>query len=197
MSDDVPPDARAEIASAVERALSEHGYERLTTAKIAAEYENSEAGLYYYYDTKDEMIAAFLAHTAGQFGEELSAASGEDPETRLRAACERLFLSPGDEGAGLHVAIMELLSHAPYNETLREPLLALESATLDALTAVVEDGVDRGVFRPVNPRATAAFLLAAADGSTGFHVALEMDVGSDLETGWSAYVDSLLADDSA
>jgi hypothetical protein len=49
----------------------------------------------------------------------------------------------------------------------------------------------------VNPRATAAFLLAAADGSTGFHVALEMDVGSDLETGWSAYVDSLLADDSA
>jgi hypothetical protein len=104
-------------------------------------------------------------------------------------------LSPGDEDAGVHVAIMELLSHAPYNETLREPLLALESATLDLLTGIVREGVERGVFRGGDPRATATFLLAAADGSTGFHVALEMDVGDDLAAGWSAYVDSLLAEE--
>jgi AcrR family transcriptional regulator len=194
MDDDgVPPDTRAEIAAAVERALARHGYERLTTAKIAAESDKSEAGLYYHYDTKDEVIAAFLERAAERFGDDLAAADGDDPETRLRAVCERLFLSPGDEGAGLHVAIMELLSHAPYNETLREPLLALESAALDALTEIVRDGVERGVFRPVDPRATAAFLLAAADGSTGFHVALEMDVGADPRSGWEAYVDPLLA----
>ncbi|MFC7132863.1 MULTISPECIES: TetR/AcrR family transcriptional regulator [Salinibaculum] len=194
MSDGIAPETKAEIALAVRRALAEHGYERLTTAKIAAEYDKSEAGLYYYFDTKDEMIAAFLEHTAGQLGEDLAAIGEGDPERQLRAACEHLFLSPGDAEAGVHVAIMELLSHAPYNETLRDPLLALESATLDALTGIVRDGVERGVFRDVDPRATAAFLLAAADGSTGFHVALEMDVGEDLQRGWSAYVDSLLAD---
>jgi hypothetical protein len=89
---------------------------------------------------------------------------------------------------------MELLSHAPYNDTLREPLMALESATLEALADIVRAGVDQGVFREVDPRATAAFLLAAADGSTGFHVALEMDVGDDLRAGWEEYVDSLLAE---
>jgi hypothetical protein len=36
--------------------------------------------------------------------------------------------------------------------------------------------------------------MAAADGSTGFYVALEMDVGEDLRAGWQAYVDSLLAE---
>lgn len=194
MSDQVPAEERAAIADAVGTALAEHGYERLTTAKIAAEYGKSEAGLYYYYDTKEEMIAAFLEHTAGQLGEDLAALETADPEAALRAACEQLFLSPGEEGAGLHVAIMELLSHAPYNDTLREPLLALESATLEALAGVVRAGIAEGVFREVDPRATAAFLLAAADGSTGFHVALEMDVGDDLRAGWEAYVDSLLVE---
>jgi AcrR family transcriptional regulator len=194
MSDDITPEKKAEIALAVRRALAKHGYERLTTAKIAAEYDKSEAGLYYYFDTKDEMIAAFLDHAAGQLGDELAAIGVADPEQRLRVACQQLFLSPGDDGAGVHVAIMELLSHAPYNETLREPLLELESATLDTLSAIVRDGVDAGVFRPVDPEATAAFLLAAADGSTGFHVALEMEVGDAIETGWTTYVDSLLAD---
>ncbi|MFC6757584.1 hypothetical protein ACFQER_14110 [Halomicroarcula sp. GCM10025894] len=50
------------------------------------------------------------------------------------------------------------------------------------------------MFRPVEPRAPAAFLLAAADGSTGIAVALEMDVSDDLRQGWTAYVDSLVAE---
>jgi AcrR family transcriptional regulator len=190
---DIAPETRAEIAAAVRSALAQHGYERVTTAKIAAEYEKSEAGLYYYYDTKDEMIAAFLEETAGSLGDQLATVDG-GPEQRLREACTHLFVDPGDEAAGIHVAIMELLSHAPYNDTLRAPLLALESATLDLLTDIVREGVEEGTFRDVDPRATAAFLLAAADGSTGFYVALEMDVGEDIHAGVAAYIDTLLAE---
>ena len=193
MSDGIAPETKADIALAVRQALAKHGYERLTTAKIAAEYDKSEAGLYYHYDTKDGMIAAFLEETAGDLGEQLATVGG-GPEQRLRQACDYLFVDPGDEAAGVHVAIMELLSHAPYNDTLREPLLALESATLDLLTGIVREGVETGVFRDIDPRATAAFLLAAADGSTGFYVALEMDAGEALHAGVSAYIDSLLAD---
>lgn len=193
MSEDVPPDAQAEIALAVRNALAQHGYERLTTAKIAAELDMSESGLYYHYESKDEMIAAFLDHAAGQLGEMLVDTESDDPVANLRVACDHLFLSPADPDAGLHVAIMELLSHAPYNETLREPLLELEWATLNVLEDIVREGVEQGVFREVDPEATAAFLLAAGDGSTGFHVALGMDVGDSLDAGRNAYVDSLLA----
>ena len=187
-------DARGEVALAVQAALDEHGYERLTTAKIADHYANSEAGLYYYFDSKDEMIAAFLEHSATYLSEDLLGVDTDDPETALREACEFLFRTPDHEYAGIAVAIMELLSHAPYNETLREPLLELESACLESLTDIVAAGVEQEVFRPVDSRATAAFLLAAADGSTGINVALDMGLGEDLRTGWSAYVDSLLAE---
>jgi len=193
-STDIGEDARAEVAVAVQEALAQHGYERLTTAKIAEHYQNSEAGLYYYFDSKDEMIAAFLEHAAYYLSEDLLQVDIDAPEEALRNACAFLFRTPAHEYAGIAVAIMELVSHAPYNETLRGPLLELETACLDALTDIVESGIEQDVFRQVDPRATAAFLLAAADGSTGIAVALEMDVAEDLEAGWSAYVDSLLAE---
>jgi len=194
VSPDMDADARESVALAVKRALAQHGYERLTTAKIAEEYENSEAGLYYYFDTKDEMIAAFLDLAADHIREDLLRVEADDPEAALRDACEFLFRTPDHEHAGIAVAIMELLSHAQYNETLRAPLLELETACLDALTDIVAAGVEQGAFRNIEPRATAAFLLAAADGSTGIAVALEMDVTDDLRQGWTAYVDSLLAE---
>lgn len=192
--DSVPPEARAQIADAVRAALAEHGYARLTTAKIAAESEKSEAGLYYYYDSKDDMIAAFLQSAADYLAEDLAETDATGPEARLRAACDSLFVDYDDEDArGVNIAIMELLSHAPYNETLRDPLMALEGSTLDHLTTIIEDGVDEGVFRPVDPAGTAAFLLAAANGSTGFYLSLGMDeAGENLHDAVSAYIDSLL-----
>ena len=194
MSDAIDPEVRAEIGDAVQQALVEHGYEGVTTAKIAAAYGTTEAALYYYFESKDEMIAAFLDHLRGHLGERVVDRETDGPAEELRVACELLFLDPDDEAAPLHVAIMELLSHAPHNETLREPLIRLESAMLEELERIVREGVEAGVFREVDPRATAAFLLAAADGSTGFHTALEMDVGADVERGVAAYVDSLLAE---
>jgi AcrR family transcriptional regulator len=192
-ADAVPADQKRAIAAAVRAALATHGYARLTTAKIAAESEKSEAGLYYYYDSKDEMIVAFLEEAAGSLARDLEAVEG-GPEERLRAACDRLFVRREDEDArGLNVAIMELLSHAPYNERLREPLLALEGSALDTLEAIVREGVERGTFRDVPPRGTAAFLLAAGDGSTGFYLALGMeDVGDPLRERAAAYVDWLV-----
>lgn len=193
-SPDMDAEAREAVAIAVQRALAQHGYERLTTAKIAEEYENSEAGLYYYFDTKDEMIAAFLDRAADYLSEDLLRVEADDPEAALRDACDFLFRTPEHDYAGIAVAIMELLSHAPYNETLRKPLLELESVILERLVEIVESGVEQGVFRPVDPRATAAFLLAAADGTTGFYIALEMDVDEELQAGLSAYIDSLVAE---
>jgi AcrR family transcriptional regulator len=190
----VPPEARAEVAEAVREALAKHGYARLTTAKIAAESSKSEAGLYYYYDSKDAMIAAFLDECRDYLAEELAAVDGDDPEAKLRAACDHLFVDRADaESAGVNVAIMELLSHAPYNDTLREPLLAMERGTIDHLARVIAEGVEAGVFRDVDPRGTAAFLLAAADGSTGFYLALEMDEdGRALHGAVADYLDSLV-----
>lgn len=183
-----------DVVHAVRQALGKHGYARLTTKKVAAESDKSEAGLYYHYDSKDEMVAAFLEWSTGWLATELDGLAATDPESRLREACDLLFVTTDDEERrGVNVAVMELLSHAPHNETLREPLVDLERHVVDTLADIVAEGVEAGVFRDVDPRATAAFLVAATDGSTGFYLALGLDEFEPLlREGLSAYIDSLL-----
>jgi AcrR family transcriptional regulator len=190
--------ADEDVVHAVRRALANHGYARLTTKNVAAESDKSEAGLYYHYDSKDEMVAAFLEWSTGWLAADLDDLDATDPESRLREACDRLFVTTDDEERrGVNVAVMELLSHAPHNETLREPLVELERHVVDTLAEVVADGVGQGVFRDVDPRATAAFLVAATDGSTGFYLALGLDEFEPLlRDGLSAYIDSLLVADA-
>jgi len=193
-ADSVPPEQKAQIANAVRAALAEHGYARLTTKKVAAESDKSEAGLYYYYDSKDEMIVAFLETSEDYLARSLDDIDAEGPEARLRAVCDILLVDEGDAAAaGVNIAVMELLSHAPHNETLREPLLRMERHTLGVIADIVRDGVEQGVFREVDPEGTAAFVLSATDGYTGFALALGMEgVGDDLRASLSAYIDSLV-----
>ena len=195
--DKLDPEVRGDIADAVGTALAKHGYARLTTKQVAAESELSEAGLFYHCDTKDEMIAVFLAAARRQREAEFAANADRDPAARLRAACAVLLPAAEDERArGLNVAVMELMAHAPHNERLRGPLLALSETALDELTAIIADGIEQGIFRDVDPRSTAGFLKSAADGWTGFAIALGVEgMDAKLRDRMDAFVDSLLVED--
>jgi len=170
----VPPGTKQVIADAVRSALAAHGYANLTTSRVATECPKSEAFLFYHYDTKDELVAAFLESSTGWIAEELAKVEAESATAELLAVCDRLVPDPEDpESAGLAIGIMELLSHAPHNETLREPLRAHEVGVHETVTGIVREGVAAGEFRDVDPEATAALLVAAAEGSTGFGLALD------------------------
>jgi len=48
--------------SATYRALREHGYADLTIQQIADEFEKSKSLIYYHYDTRTELLVAFIDH---------------------------------------------------------------------------------------------------------------------------------------
>ena len=197
MSDAVPDVARAEIVGAVRRALAKHGYARLTTKKVAAESEKSEAFFFYHYDTKDDLVVAFLDWATERSAERLAAIDSNDPVTRLFVACDVLVGDYEDEDdRGINVAMMELLSHAPHDEALHDRLSAYERSVIDELAAIVSLGIESGAFRDVDPEATAAYLLMTADGTTGAVMALGMtDVGEKVRERLFDYLTStVLAD---
>lgn len=193
MAEEVPPEVRAEVATAVRSALAQHGYAGLTTSHIAAETEKSEAFLFYHYDTKDDLVAAFLRESVDWLDRRLASIDVDDPDARLRALCDLLLVSDGDETtARVHIAVMELLAHAPHNETIREPLEAYQRHVRDVIATEIRDGVERGSFRECDPTATASFIQMVLDGSTGSVLALEMeDVGTDVRDRLTAYLDGL------
>jgi len=177
----VPAAAREEVVGSVHRALAKHGYANLTTKKVAAESPKSEAFFFYHYDTKDDLILAFLDWATDRLSHQLEAIDAADPKKRLYAACECLLGDYDDEtDRGINVAMMELLSHAPHNPAFRERLTAYERGVLADLAAILEAGVEAGVFRDVDPEATAAYLLVTTDGTAGAVMALGM---RDVEAG--------------
>jgi AcrR family transcriptional regulator len=174
---EVPAAARAEAVEAVRRALAKHGYAGLTTRKVAAESEKSEAFLFYHFDSKEELVLAFMDWATGRVAERLDTAG--DPVERLYALCDALVGDPGnDVERGTNVAMMELLAHARHNEQFRERLVAYERAIVADTADLVREGVAAGQFRDVDPESTAAFLLTLADGTVGAVQALGMtDLG--------------------
>ncbi|MFB6206268.1 MAG: TetR/AcrR family transcriptional regulator [Haloglomus sp.] len=176
--DDVPQGAREEAVQAVRRALAEHGYAGLTTKKIAAESDKSEAFLFYHYDSKEDLVLAFMDWATDRVTARLEDIEG-DPAQRLYGLCDALVGDPGDDvERGTNVAMMELLSHAPHNERFRERLVAYERAIVDDTAALIREGIETGQFREVDPESTAAFILTLADGTVGAVQALGMtDIG--------------------
>jgi len=192
---DVPAAAREEIVGAVMRALAEHGYAGLTTKKVAAESEKSEAFLFYHYDTKEALVLAFLEWAVDRLSARLRAAgTGEDPVERLYAACEVLLGDVDDDvDRGVNVAMMELLSHAPHNEAFHDRLVAYERAVVADLAAILAAGVETGVFRDVDPESVAAFLVVATDGTAGAVMALGLrDVGDAVREQVFGYLEELV-----
>jgi AcrR family transcriptional regulator len=193
--DGVPEAAREEIVGAVMRALAKHGYAGLTTKKVAAESAKSEAFLFYHYDTKEDLVLAFLEWAVGRISERLAAAgAGDDPVTRLYAACEVLLGDVDDEvDRGINVAMMELLSHAPHNEAFHDRLVAYERAVIGDLADVLRAGIESGDFREIDPESVAAFLVVGTDGTAGAVMALGLrDVGESVREQVFDYVEAMV-----
>jgi len=194
---EVPEEARKEVASAVRIALAKHGYADLTTSQIAKETEKSEAFLFYHYDTKDDLVTVFLEDSVGWLDTRLkfTADELETPDDRLRAMCDILLALDSPRAMqGIHIAVMELVSHAPHNETLQEPLKKHQNYIRDRLADEVRAGIEQGIYREdVDPESAASFIQMTFDGATGSVLALRMeDVGKEVRDEIHAYIDSLL-----
>lgn len=194
MTDDVPVTVRSEIARAVLRALAKHGYAELTTKKVAAESGKSEAGLFYHYDTKDDLVVAFLEWAIDRSTDRLIDINASDPVEELYTACEVLLGDPDDElDRGINIAMMELLSHAPHNQRFHARLTEFERSEIETLADIIDRGISTGVFQEVDPTTMAAYILMTTDGTAGAVMALGLrDVGDHVREQLFAFIESEL-----
>lgn len=188
------PDTRRAIMEATYAALCEHGYTDLTMQAIADEFDKTKAVLHYHYDTKDELLVAFLDYLLDQFLDTVAVEPGADPADRLAALIDALLL--GDHDAlgetdhwEYHTALLEVRAQAPHNDAFREQLTTNYRFVADAVAAVLEDGIERGDFREVDPDRTATWLLATVNGARLHQVTLDVDVAADVH---AALVDDWL-----
>lgn len=180
------------IMEATYRALREHGYADLTIKRIADEYGKSTAAVHYHYDTKDELLAAFLDYLLEQFVDSIHGVETTDPEERLELLLDELLVKP-QENPNLSIALLEMRSQAPYKEAFSERFQQNDEYIRYMLKAVVNHGIDEGVFSDVDADHITRSLMTIVDG--GRTRAVVLDNLEELETARrtaSEYVDVML-----
>lgn len=172
-------DAAAEIMKATYRALCDHGYAELTMQDIADETDKSKAALHYHYDSKHDLLVAFLEYLYEEFTDRVADPAGETASERLEAFIHDV-LSPStanaDERVAFRTALLELKAQAPYNDDIRERLEAVDQFLFERVRGYVVDGIDTGEFRDVDPDDTARFIVTALDGAQTKQVAVGQDI---------------------
>ena len=174
------PDTRTAIMEATYAALCKHGYAGLTMQAIADEFDKTKAVLHYHYDTKEDLLVAFLDYLLDRFLDTVDTDAIDDPEERLVRFVDALLLGTHEsrdetDHWEYHTALLEIRSQAPHNDAFREQLTTNYRFIEGAAAAIIEDGVERGVFREVDAERTAAWLLATINGARLHRVTLDAD----------------------
>jgi AcrR family transcriptional regulator len=182
------------IMEATYRALLEHGYAGLSVSRIADELDKSKASIYYHYDSKDDLLVAFLEYAVDQFQSSVVTETGEDPRADLDTIVEKLLpRQPTEEQRQIQSVVLDLRGQAVTDETFAEKFTEIDARLAETVRAVVERGVDAGEFREVDATRVAEHVLATVNGAMYARATTDReDAVTAVQHSLSAYLDAKL-----
>lgn len=194
---------KQEIMEATYRALSEHGYDGLTTQTIGDEFENSKSLLYYHYESKDDLLVDFLDYVLHEF---LHAIRVQDhpPAKQLRLLVDNIVPETLDEEPyKVQLAMFELRVNAPHDHNAQQQYLDVDRELKQLLKEIIQQGIDSNAFVAVDPDIEAERFLSLLIGVRTRR--LTMDDEFSIETARAAILtqiqqleaDSPVSNDSA
>lgn len=160
------PDARKrQILEAATAVFARKGFDGASMDDIVRESGISKGGLYWHFKSKDQIIAAILRRFFDQEMAGMEAIVAQD-----RPAEERLLQLAGhlademEQAFGLLPISLEFYAVAARQESVRAFLQDYYDSYRTTLQDLVEEGIDRGTFRAVDPAAATTTIIAAFEG---------------------------------
>lgn len=157
-------DTERELLDATGAALAEHGVAGVTTQKIADEWGRSQSLVHYYYDTKADLVVAYIEFLRATQRERYAARADDSPLARIEWLV-LTDLAPNDDVANTVNVLYDLHAEAPHNDRYRAALDGFEVDAREFVETAVREGIEAGRFRDVDPAVVTAFLLSASDGA--------------------------------
>lgn len=155
--------------AATHDAICKHGYADLSMRNIAAECSKSHSLLTYHYDTKANLIEAYLDYLVAYLEQYAEPDSSIHPLDRVEHYLDYFTVGSDHVPHALQVAFLELQMVALRDDDFQEKLGDHRRQNVQLLTDIVEDGVDRGVFRSdLDVDAVAKLILSSAFGASSW-----------------------------
>ncbi len=159
---------REQILEAAGRCFARRGYAATTMQEILREAKLSAGAVYSYYKSKADIYMALMERNLEQdlrrYAAELE--QGGTAWAKLRRLVERYMASFADASQAefFQLYLLEFLPSSVSNPDLAAALRSRNQQLHRLFRDVLQEGVDRGEFRPLNCDAVAALILAAGDG---------------------------------
>jgi AcrR family transcriptional regulator len=164
---DVSEERTQQIIEAAMAVFSRLGFDQARMDDIVKESGLSKGALYWYFKSKDDLIVAILDYL---FGRELT--DLQDLPNEKGSAGERLLkfmersLADLKRMSHLMPITYEFYALAFRNKAVRKAMKNYFKSYLAILELLIQQGIERGEFRPVDARQAALAISAIFEGTT-------------------------------
>lgn len=156
---------RGQILQAAIACFSRKGYHLTTMDDIVAESGMSKGSLYWHYDSKKDILLSTADWYFGQIVGEMTAAvqqtAGAGAKINVLLAWFGELLNTDDD---LINVFIDFYAETRHDADVTEAVQGMMAPVIDAIVAVIDEGVAAGEFRAVDARSAALLFLAAGDG---------------------------------
>ncbi|MEO8570667.1 MAG: TetR family transcriptional regulator [Chloroflexota bacterium] len=164
----VEPTRRQEIEDAASSLFREHGYSGTSVRDIARAVDIQGASLYAHVASKQEVLWSIVERTAARFEAVADLVEAADPgSAQFGPGVHLAELVRGHIGVitdDIERASVFIHEWRRLDRAGREEIAQRRDAYEGRFRAAIAAGVDCGVFAPVDPVPTAAYLLSALNG---------------------------------
>lgn len=169
---------RQQILEAALAVFSRKGFHAANVSDVAAEAGVSQGTIYWYFESKEELLNAALLAFFVDFGEEsLRAVEGcETAEEKLRCL-GRSMESLSETAEGLFTLFLSYWSSSDRRDEVAQMWGELLAEYKDLVVGIIEEGVRSGEFRPLDADSLVWAILGAYDGLAAYGLLMpDMDL---------------------
>jgi AcrR family transcriptional regulator len=167
--DQLREERRQQILNAALTVFRQKGYHATNVSEVASLAGVSQGTIYWYFESKEALLNAALLWFFEGFGAEAFSATEKcgTASEKLRALA-RSMQDLAKEAEGLFTLFVGFWASSSSPDTTGQFWVDLLREFNDVLTAIVDEGVRRGEFKPVDAEALVWALLAAYDGLAAY-----------------------------
>lgn len=151
------PEVQDRILNAAQRLFARQGFERTTTRELARIAGVAEGTLFRHFDSKKAILVAVATRGWVELLTDLLTELSEMGSYRAVAQLmRRRMLSLGSNADLLRVCFLEAQFHPDLRDRIQAEVI---TKMMDVAEAFVQTAIDRGIYRPLNPRIVAEVFL--------------------------------------
>ncbi len=181
---------RKQILDAALIVFSEQGFHASNVSDVAAQAGVSQGTIYWYFESKEELISAAILSFVEELAEGALAVTemGETAADKLRALAASME-GFAESGSRLFTMFLEFWASSPRREEAAALWMDLLAEYKDMFVGLVEEGIRSGEFRQVDAEGVVWAIMAAYDGLAAYAM-LKPDL--DVVRASQAFTDALL-----